>query len=188
MSVVLTGTGNVSLSHPMFALSSYQSSSNNNNNNSTNNRDNDNTNNNDYNSDTIFVVIATTHTGAHMLKQHNSAFITQHGWPSHCAVEIVDENNSSSDNSNNVDFAKLLRVLREKYNVQFLDITAGGRTISSLIQQHLVSFCLSALFFAFSRRFSLSTVLAICLGNFFIFLLFSCMRVIYFLWFLHCTA
>jgi len=85
------------------------------------------------------VIIFTTSKGEKFFLQKNASLLPL---KSQIHLEILDSYVVSpiagNEESNKVPLLKAISLLKTKYNVSFLDITAGGRTISSLVHQKLV--------------------------------------------------
>ena len=56
--------------------------------------------------------------------------------PEHVVIEVLETAHGDPDS---IDFTKAFAMLRNKYDIQYLDVTAGGKTIAALMHEKLVS-------------------------------------------------
>ena len=113
IAVIITGTGQIDLKHLTF------------------------------NKPDVSVVILTTKKGDQLIKNQNGKLfdfnvfylhkIKGTNIPSHIQIEIVEGKDGS------VDLEEAFKLLYQKYNINYLDICAGGKTIASLTKLNLVS-------------------------------------------------
>jgi len=104
INIVLTITGDVSLTHGAFSDTTQTS------------------------------VILTTKIGAEKFLKYNQISETN-PLPSQVIVEIAE---SRTDAEDQVDFTKAFHMLKTKYSIDFLDVTAGGKTIATLTKEKLL--------------------------------------------------
>lgn len=112
LSVILTGSGKISISHPAFTDPEVQ------------------------------CLIITTTSGLNYFEEKNQVVVGRDGTISsenHCISNIVVEvMNSIEGQPNSISYSDTFSLLKKKYNINFLDVTAGGKTIAALTAEHLI--------------------------------------------------